>query len=272
MVSLISMPREGTAVNIPLYQVDAFTNEIFKGNPAAVCPLEHWLEDRTLQSIALENNLSETAFLVREDEDYAIRWFTPSVEVDLCGHATLASAYVVFEKLEPGRAQVTFSSKSGALHVRRDGDRLALDFPTRAATICETPPGLVQALRAEPTSVLEGIDYLAVFENETAVRQLKPDFRRLMDLDHQGVIVTAPGDDVDFVSRYFVPKCGIDEDPVTGSAHCTLTPYWAERLGKCELRARQISRRGGELWCTARDNRVELAGQATLYLIGEIRV
>jgi PhzF family phenazine biosynthesis protein len=256
-------------LRIPLYQIDAFTSAVFRGNPAAVCPLERWLPDVTLQAIAAENNLSETAFVLREGDGYAIRWFTPTFEIDLCGHATLASAYVVFAFLEPGRDAVTFTSASGPLSVTRADEILTMDFPARPPKPRAPLAGLAAALGHAPAGLLEARDVLAVFESEQEVSSLAPDFRQLKALGRM-VIATAPGRDVDFVSRFFAPAHGIDEDPVTGSAHCTLIPYWAERLGKTQLRARQVSARGGELSCEHLGDRVRIGGQAVSYLTGTV--
>lgn len=259
-------------MKIPIYQIDAFTREVFRGNPAAVCPLESWLDDTRLQSIAAENSLSETAYIVARDAQYQIRWFTPDQEVDLCGHATLASAYVVFQFLRPGTREVVFSSKSGLLPVTQDEDRLCLDFPARAPVPCSVSETLTKALGQTPGEILCARDYLAVYESEELVRLLQPDMGLLKTLDRLGVIVTAPGRHSDFVSRFFAPGAGIAEDPVTGSAHCTLTPYWAKRLGKARLHALQVSRRGGELFCELRGNRVLISGYAVKYLQGVIEV
>ena len=255
---------------IPMYQIDAFTDRVFAGNPAAVCPLQEWLDDATMQAIAAENNLAETAFFVREGGDYRIRWFTPVLEADLCGHATLASAFVLFTELEPGRSSVTFASRSGGLTVMRDGERLTLDFPALTTDRCAAPPLLAEALGAEPLEVRRGRDYLVVVENEAAVRALQPRMELLAQIDARGVIVTARGETADFVSRFFAPAAGIPEDPVTGSAHCALVPYWAAQLGKTELHALQISARGGELWCTKAGARVRIAGQAVKFFQGAI--
>jgi PhzF family phenazine biosynthesis protein len=252
--------------------VDAFTSRRFGGNPAGVCPLDRWLEDETLQSIAAENHLAETAFLVPRGDEFDLRWFTPTVEMDLCGHATLASAWALFHLRGNPREALTFHTKSGALTVTRDGKRLVLDFPSRPATPCAPPPELVPALGVTPLEVLRANDLLCVLESEAAVRAVSPDIRALARIDTRGVIVTAPGTDADFVSRFFAPAVGVDEDPVTGSAHCTLVPYWAARLGKNHMFARQVSRRGGELWCEARGERVALAGRAVLYLEGQIEI
>ena len=259
-------------MRIPIFHVDAFAERLFAGNPAAVCPLPRWLPDETLQSIATENALSETAFLVREEAEYAIRWMTPAVEVDLCGHATLASAHVLFEKLEPGRSRVAFRSKSGELVVSKEGNHLSMVFPRRPPERCPAPPGLLQGLKHSPREVLSAGKLLAVYGTEAEVRALDPDMAAIARLPADGVIVTAPGRDVDFVSRYFAPAVGIPEDPVTGSAHCLLVPYWSERLKKKQLRARQISRRGGELFCHDRGDAVGISGHAVIYLEGSIEV
>ena len=261
-------------MKIPLYQLDAFSDRPFAGNPAAVCPLESWLDDEVLQEIAAENNLSETAFVVRDGEDFALRWFTPLSEVDLCGHATLATAWVLFNLLETDRDTLRFETRSGQLVVQLGEDGLlVMDFPARPAVPREAPRALIGGLGAEPLEVLASErDYLAVFPNEDDVRKLKPDFARLRGLDRLGIIVSAPGESADFVSRFFAPSVGVPEDPVTGSAHCTLVPYWAARLGRGEaqLEARQISARGGELTCRLLGDRVTIAGRAALYLSGEI--
>lgn len=259
-------------MKIPLYQIDAFANRLFSGNPAAVCPLEAWLPDATLQSIAAENNLAETAFFVGRGGAYQLRWFTPVTEVDLCGHATLASAFVVFGVLEPSLDEVRFETKSGPLSVARDGELLALDFPSRPPVPCAAPSGLIEALQATPRELLKARDHLAVFESEDEVRSLRPDMERLKRVDCFAVIATAAGREADFVSRFFAPAVGIPEDPVTGSAHCTLTPYWARRLAKTRLQARQLSARGGELLCEDLGERVRIAGRAVLYLEGAISI
>jgi PhzF family phenazine biosynthesis protein len=259
-------------MRLPIYQVDAFTNQRFSGNPAAVCPLTEWLPDATLQSIAVENNLAETAFFVPHGDGYHLRWFTPAVEVDLCGHATLASAFVLWEKLGYAADRIDFESRSGRLSVvRRDG-WMTLDFPSRPPQPCEVHAGLKDALGGSPQQILAARDYLVVYASEAEVLSLKPDMAALMDIDRFAVIVTAPGKDCDFVSRFFAPAKGVPEDPVTGSAHCTLTPYWSRRLGKTQLRARQVSPRGGELRLEDRGERVAISGQAVLYLEGTIEV
>ena len=261
-------------MRLPIYQIDAFASAVFKGNPAAVVPLEAWLPDATLQSIALENNLSETAYFVREGEGWRLRWFTPSVEVDLCGHATLASAYLILTRISPSLDRVRFESRSGPLEVTRAAEgRLALDFPARPpAPADDASAAVADALGARPKFVLAAMDYMAVFADEGEVAGLRPDMARLTKLGRRAMIATAPGRDCDFVSRFFAPGVGIPEDPVTGSAHCTLTPYWAKRLGKSALAARQISPRGGELFCEDRGERVGIAGSAVLYLEGTIQI
>jgi PhzF family phenazine biosynthesis protein len=260
-------------MRLPIYQVDAFTDALFGGNPAAVCPLEAWLPDTTMAAIAAENNLAETAFFVRDGAEYPLRWFTPTVEVDLCGHATLASGHVVLNILEPGRKAVNFRTvKAGTLSVRRDGTMLSMDFPARPAAPC-TAPDVVAALGGAPREVLRARDHLVVYDSAADVAALKPDLAALARLDCWAAIVTAPGENgVDFVSRFFAPAQGVPEDPVTGSAHCTLVPYWAKRLGKTDLEARQVSPRGGTLHCTLKGDRVELAGNAVVYLQGTIEV
>ncbi len=261
---------------VPFYQVDAFAERAFAGNPAAVCPLEAWLPEDLMRKIAAENNLSETAFFVpRADGDFDLRWFTPEVEIDLCGHGTLASAFVVLERLEKGRAKVRFWTKSGALEVTRDGERLALDLPARAPRACEAPKMLGDALGGAPMEVVRARDLVCVFECAEDVRMLKPDMRKIAALDGEfAVVVTAPGTgmdkDVDFVSRFFAPANGVDEDPVTGSAHCTLVPFWSARLDKTHLTARQVSKRGGDLGCTLIGERVRLSGKAILVIEGTL--
>jgi predicted PhzF superfamily epimerase YddE/YHI9 len=259
-------------MDLPIYQIDAFASELFRGNPAAVCPLEEWLPDETLQAIAAENNLSETAYYVRKGERYDLRWFTPTVEMALCGHATLAAANVILDvRREIAGPRVVFDSPSGELAVERLGDLYALDFPSQPPGPREVHPLVETGLGKKPTQVLAAQDYLCVFESEEQVKELKPDMQALAGIDLRGVIATAPGRDCDFVSRFFAPGQGIPEDPVTGSAHTTLIPYWSKRLGKSKLFARQISRRGGELWCEDRGDRVGIAGSAVQYLEGRIR-
>ncbi len=259
-------------MRLKLFQVDAFTDRQFHGNPAAIVPLDRWLPDATLQTIAAENNLSETAYFVKQGERYHLRWFTPICEVNLCGHATLASAWVLWEKLGERAPLIRFDTRSGELRTTRADGWLWLDFPADPARPCEPPPALVAGLGVAPREVLLAGNYVALYDDAETVRALTPDFRLLATLDNHGVIVTAPGKDCDFVSRFFAPKFGIDEDPVTGSAHCTLAPLWAARLGKTALRARQISHRGGELRCELAGERVRIGGRAVAYLEGEIEL
>jgi predicted PhzF superfamily epimerase YddE/YHI9 len=259
-------------MRLRLFHLDAFSGRAFAGNPAAVVPLDEWLPDRTLQAIAAENNLSETAFLVGGNGEYEIRWMTPTTEVDLCGHATLAAAYVVSTWIEPGCAEVHFHSQSGPLAVTRTDDLLTLDFPARPPRPAEVTPEIVAALRARPTEVWVARDLLCLFGSEDEVRGLQPDMALLAGLPQFATMVTAPGREVDFVSRFFAPAQGIPEDPVTGSAHCTLIPFWAKRLSKTSLRARQVSARGGELWCELAGDRVKIGGQVAKYLEGWIEV
>ena len=259
-------------MRLPIYQVDAFTDSLFGGNPAAVCPLEAWLPDAAMQAIAAENNLSETAFFVRDGGDYALRWFTPTVEVDLCGHATLAAGHVVFHYLEPQRKTVSFHTlKAGTLIVTRRADMLVMDFPARPASPAPPPPGLFAALGGAPREVLRARDHLIVYDTAAEIVALNPDLAALAKVDCWAAIVTAPGESgVDFVSRFFAPAQGVPEDPVSGSAHCTLVPYWAKRLGKMQLEARQLSRRGGALYCALQGDRVNIGGRAVVYLDGQI--
>lgn len=267
-------------VSLPYYWVDAFSSRPFGGNPAAVCPLNgDWLDDAVLQSIAFENNISETAyFLPLDDGRFHLRWFTPGREVDLCGHATVASAYVLMEQLEPGRQEVRFESRSGELRVTRDGDQFVLDFPSRPPKPEKAPIGMTRALGLASGETVEcflGHYHMIVLPNEAQVRELQPDFSDLADVEALGVIVTAvadPGSPYDFVSRFFAPRAGINEDPVTGSAHTTLIPYWSQKLGRKTLEARQVSRRGGELRCTEAGDRVFIAGHATLFATGTIHL
>lgn len=260
-----------------IFQIDAFTTSRFKGNPAAVVPLERFLEDTILQAIAAENNLAETAFLVAEGGDYRLRWYTPKVEVPLCGHATLASASVVMERLDPGRGSVVFHSASGPLTVRRalsGNARYVMDFPVRPSASTPAPDGLAAALGLQPAEVhVNAFNYMAVLESEHTVRELAPDMAAVAKLDRPGVIVTAQsGGAYDFVSRYFAPAKGIPEDPVTGAAHCMLAPYWSGRLGKKELNAFQASQRGGEMVCRMDGQRVELEGSCVFYMEGEVEI
>ncbi|MBI3374323.1 MAG: PhzF family phenazine biosynthesis protein [Betaproteobacteria bacterium] len=259
-------------MRLPLFQIDAFTSQLFGGNPAAVVLLDEWLSDSVLAAIAAENNLAETAFVIRRDGVIPLRWFTPTVEMDLCGHATLAAADVLFRHYLPSADKLTFSTRSGNLIVTRDGGRLAMDFPARPGKPVAIAESLVSALGARPREAFLARDLLAVFDSESEVRALRPDFTRVASLDAFAVIVSAPGESVDFVSRFFAPRAGVPEDPVTGSAHCTLVPYWAARLGKAELAAKQLSMRGGDLWCRLAGDRVVISGCAVEYLRGEITV
>ena len=258
----------------PIFHIDAFATHLFAGNPAAVMPLDSFLQDSVLQEIAAENNLSETAFLVPEGADYKLRWFTPTTEVPLCGHATLASAAVVMERLEPGRNVVTFHSASGPLTVTRTKSGYLMDFPVRLSELVATPPGLSEALGSNPIEVFTNeFNYLALLESAQVLRKLSPNMTSLALMDRPGVIVTAPGEgSYDFVSRYFAPAKGIPEDPVTGAAHCMLAPYWAKRLGKTVFRAFQWSRRGGEIVCRLQGERVQLEGSCVFYLEGEVEI
>lgn len=262
-------------LELPIYQVDAFADRLFAGNPAAVVPLKAWLPDATMQTIAAENNLSETAFFVPEGPDFGLRWFTPTWEVPLCGHATLASAFVIATILEKGRSAMRFNTKSGVLQVTKAGDTFTLDFPARDIVddVAADYDAVAEALGAKPVWLKRSAyRYLALFETAAEVESLNPDMGKLKATPKGCAMVTAPGKDCDFVSRYFAPFAGIDEDPVTGSAHSTLIPYWAQRLGKKKLHARQVSARGGTLWCEDAGERVYMAGTAKLFLSGTIRV
>jgi PhzF family phenazine biosynthesis protein len=258
-------------MRIPIYQVDAFSDHLFGGNPAAVCPLDQWLPDATMQQIAMENNLSETAFFVRKDDGFTIRWFTPLVEVDLCGHATLASAHVIFNHLNWDKPSISFLSKSGLLVVTRKGDKITLNFPSDVIHPAEPPEGLIASLNIKPLETYAGkTDFMIVLTSQREVELLEPDFGLMKKSGGRGVVVTAKGDEVDFVSRFFAPQVGVDEDPVTGSAHTTLTPYWSKQLGKSDLTAIQLSKRKGRIWCKYMGDRVEITGNAVTYLIGQI--
>ena len=259
-------------MKISIFQVDAFTSELFRGNPAAVCPLESWIDDNTLQLGASENNLSETAFFVRENDGYRIRWFTPVCEVDLCGHATLASAYIIFNEIDRTVSNIKFFSNSGKLSVTKDSDLILLDFPSLPPKISHNPENIYSAFNIKPTEVLQADDYLLIYDNQEKIENILPDLSILKEVDLRGVIVSSKGNDCDFVSRFFAPKYGIDEDPVTGSAHCTLIPYWSEKLGKKKLHAKQLSKRGGELFCEMKKNRVVISGHAVKYFSGEIEI
>jgi PhzF family phenazine biosynthesis protein len=259
---------------VPMFQVDAFATKLFEGNPAAVVCCKQFPPDTTMQQIAAENNLAETAFLVVDGREYQLRWFTPKLEVPLCGHATLASAAVVMERLEPGRKRVVFHTRSGPLTVEKTEKGYFMDFPAREAKPTAAPEGLAEALGAVPVEVLSNVfNYMAVLKDQHAVRELSPDFSLIAQLDRPGVIVTARGDEeYDFISRYFAPAKGIPEDPVTGAAHCMLTPYWARKLNKSELTAYQASRRGGRVQCRLMGDRVGLQGECVFYLEGSIQL
>lgn len=260
-------------MTIPLYQVDAFTDKVFGGNPAAVCPLEAWIDDVTLQRIAAENNLAETAFFVKEGDGFRIRWLTPKSEVDLCGHATLATAYVIFNHLNFRAPSIVFESRSGKLSVTRSGEWYTLNFPTDRLVRGDVLQVYTSCFGKQPLEAYHGrTDLMLVYSSRDDVEAITPDFSKVAELGERGVIVTAKGTDTDFVSRFFAPEVGINEDPVTGSAHTTLTPYWSGRLGKKELTARQVSERGGYLKCKLLGDRVEISGQAAFYLSGEISV
>jgi PhzF family phenazine biosynthesis protein len=261
-------------MKFPIYQVDAFTNQLFGGNPAAVCPLTEWLPDNILQALAAENNLSETAFIVQEKDEHHIRWFTPTTEVALCGHATLAAAHVYFTEWNDQYHVIRFKSKSGPLHVRKSDNWLQLDFPSFTPTKVDSPPmEILSGLGVSDAPVFTALeDYMVVVQSEAILLSIRPDFKKLATVKARGVIVTAPAETPDFVSRCFYPQSGIDEDPVTGSAHSCLTPYWAERLGKTVLTARQLSKRQGYLKCELSGGRVLMSGQAVTYLKGYYEV
>ncbi|HEY7840613.1 MAG TPA: PhzF family phenazine biosynthesis protein [Gammaproteobacteria bacterium] len=259
-------------MKLPIYQVDAFASRLFSGNPAAVVVMDDWLPDAVLQAIAAENNLSETAFVIPRGQRCPLRWFTPTFEIDLCGHATLATAHVLFARRFPEMDALHFETLSGILTVRRENGLLFMDFPARPGDAVPVTPELVAALGRRPRELRRSRDLMAVFDTEAEVRNFVPDQARIAGLDAMALIVTAPGSDADFVSRFFAPKAGVAEDPVTGSSHCTLIPYWAARLGRDRLSARQLSARGGELHCELRAGRVVIGGRAVDYLQGEIDV
>lgn len=260
-------------MKLPIFQVDAFAEGLFKGNPAAVVPLREWLSDDLMQNIALENNLSETAFFVPTKAGFEIRWFTPLAEVDLCGHATLATGHVIFNEANYPKDQIKFGSKSGMLTVDKSGDLLQLNFPKDDIQQIEEPTELTDALGQRPAACFQGkTDFLFIYNSVSEIQKMKPNFSALSKTGARGIIVSAPGTNVDFVSRFFAPGVGINEDPVTGSAHTTLTPYWAQKLDKNKMTAEQISTRGGKLQCTIQDDRVLIAGKAQTYLRGEIFV
>jgi PhzF family phenazine biosynthesis protein len=259
-------------MKLKLYQVDAFTSEVFKGNPAAVVPLENWLDNSIMQNIAAENNLAETAFFVNEKEGYRIRWFTPTSEVDLCGHATLASSFVLFNILNYADSKIGFNSRSGKLIVTKENNLISLNFPSRNPQQIETSKILIEALSKKPNEVYFDKTTICVFESEEIVRNLRPKIHDFLKLKTHGVIITAKGNNVDFVSRFFAPDVGIDEDPVTGYAHTLLIPLWAKKLNKNKFHALQVSKRGGELFCEFLNERVKISGKGILFLKGEISI
>lgn len=259
-------------MKLPIYQIDAFANKPFEGNPAAICPLQSWLPDKVMQSIAEENNLSETAFFVPTKNGFHIRWFTPVAEVDLCGHATLASAYVIFTFLGFEENTINFESKSGLLKVVKNESLLVLDFPSQPPIPCKIPDEIISAFKCQPVECLKSEDYIVVFRDEDEVNSAQPDFGALSRLDLRGVAITSKSTKYDFVARFFAPKFGINEDPVTGSAYTQLVPYWSNILGITKLHAKQVSSRGGEVLCEVIGNRVNIAGKAVKYLAGEIEI
>lgn len=257
-------------MKLKIYQVDAFADSVFEGNPAAVCPLNDWIDDETMQKIAMENNLSETAFFVKEGNEYRIRWFTPMAEVDLCGHATIASAHIIFTELGFTEKEIRFQSLSGLLKVGIENDLIVLDFPANKPVKAEAPTGLIEGLGKKPTELLKGRDYVAVYNDEDDIIGMKPNFTALAEVNMHGIMITSKGKGVDFVSRFFAPGIGVNEDPVTGSAHTNLIPFWAEKLSKNQLIAKQLSKRGGTVYCEYLGNRVLIKGKAVTYLKGEI--
>lgn len=257
-------------MKIPMYQVDAFTEEIFKGNPAAICLLDEWIDEKLMQNIAMENNLSETAFCIVKDDICELRWFTPEEEIDLCGHATLATAYIIFEILNYNSNIIKFETQSGILTVVKYGESMTMEFPSREGIKDKITEQLVNGLGKEPKEVYKSRDLMAVFENEQDIRELNPDMEKLKLVDAFGIIVTAKGKNSDFVSRYFAPSCGVAEDPVTGSAHCTLIPYWSKILGKKKMTAHQLSKRGGILECEYAEDKIRISGKARLFFKAEI--
>ena len=261
-------------MTVPIYKADAFTDTLFEGNPAAVCFLSHWLPEQILQKIAAENNLAETAFLVKSSKGYQLKWFTPVCEIDLCGHATLASAHILYTEIGHRSDKIYFeTSKSGVLTVKREEDKYVMDFPSLMPAAVNTPDALVKAMGGkEPSETFRLRDYVLVYKSEDEIRKLDPDFQAITEIDTFGVVVTAPGDRADFVSRFFAPGAGIPEDPVTGSAHCNLIPLWAKKFGKSKLYAEQISARKGKLWCEQTGDRVSMAGNVVTYLKGEISI
>jgi PhzF family phenazine biosynthesis protein len=259
-------------LKLNLYQIDAFAKNIFEGNPAGVCPLDEWLEDNIMQKIANENNLSETAFFVEENNKFHIRWFTPSNEVDMCGHATLASAYIIFEILNYKKDEIIFNSKSGILKVTKDNDKFKMNFPIQEIIKCNMPNNIIKAFETKPIECYKSMDYILIFENEEDIINAKPNLELLKDIDTRGIIITSKSKKYDFINRFFAPKYGIDEDPVTGSAFTQLIPYWNTILNKDIFIAKQVSQRGGEVFCKLQNDRVEISGYAMKYLEGVIEL
>lgn len=259
-------------MELTLYQIDAFANRVFEGNPAAICPLDDWLPDELMQSIAAENNLSETAYFIKTSNGYHIRWFTPTHEVDLCGHATLASAYVIFNILGYEKNEIIFESKSGLLKVTQNNDWLEMDFPSQAPVQCPIPEQILSAFNDKPIACLKSEDYIVVFENEESILNASPDLVILSELDLRGIAITARSKEYDFVSRFFAPNYGINEDPVTGSAFTQLIPYWSRKLNEKSLSAKQVSKRGGEVKCVDSGDRVKISGKAAKYMTATIEV
>ena len=260
----------GITMNLTIYQIDAFADNLFEGNPAAVIPLQNWLDEQLMQKIAAENNLSETAFFVPTETGFHIRWFTPEYEVNLCGHATLASSFVIFNCLDYKKKQIVFQSKSGELFINLKDDKIEMDFPTMPPEHCDIPAGIIEAFGRAPEECLVNEDYIAVYDDEEFVRTVTPDFEKIKQLDQRAVMITAKSKEYDFVSRFFIPNHGIDEDPVTGSSFTKLTPYWAAALEKNDFIAKQVSKRGGIVQCQLEADRVKISGKAVLYMKGEI--
>ncbi|HJO94012.1 MAG TPA: PhzF family phenazine biosynthesis protein [Victivallales bacterium] len=260
-------------MNIPYYQLDAFTtSKPFSGNPAGVCTLENWLSDDILQNIAMENNLSETAFIVEQEGYYDLRWFTPEVEVDLCGHATLAASSLILEYLNSEMDSVKFKYNDGYLSAEKSGNMIEINFPSRPPVKCTAPELLIEAMGKQPGEIYLSRDYVLVYDTEEDIASMNPNMNLLSQVDCFGVIITAKGNSADFVSRYFAPGCGVPEDPVTGSAHCNLIPYWSNKLNSEKMHAIQLSKRGGEIHCTYDGDRVFMSGKCTLFLKGEISI
>jgi PhzF family phenazine biosynthesis protein len=260
------------ALRLKLYQIDAFARSIFEGNPACVCPLDNWIDDDIMQKIANENNLSETAFFVKEDDRYHIRWFTPTKEVDMCGHATLATAYVLFDILNYQKDEIIFNSKSGILKVSKDDKKIKMNFPVQKIKKCNTSDNLLNAFEIKPIECYKSMDYILVFEEEADILNAKPNFELLKKIDARGVIITSKSREYDFINRFFAPTYGIDEDPVTGSAFTQLVPYWSRVLNKTTFKAKQVSQRGGEVFCELKNDRVEISGYAKKYFEGVIEI